>query len=512
MPKFPENPKQWLPDPDLPDAECDLLQIWSRYHEEIAKYRNFQNKDETLKNYTGALKIIEKSLVGRPICQFNVFDIWDIARSVPGRLNSKNEYIEYSHSTLMKRITILRDVFLYAEARTICFNPLQSSILDLFKKCEFTFDQASEEIKNVLRERYKNKLLPRYLSTKQEQALMRKILEHIEVDGRWVGLAILLWTGVRASELRGLRFADIKQFFDLADRRYICFCRSSQADGTEKPNMKNQYGPRSIPEHIELHYIIKKREDFIKKVTKRSDISDLPAVTSGNHFGQPCSATELAIFVKTQLQKVFGNEYMAELMILHHLTDTEPDAGIDGDTPNNPADLAADLQLGTRLTRRNFCTKNYAETLLEDWQSRLTMGHKTECKVAYPYSEGHLLEMLHCMDHRMILPEIHAGWHTIFSPDMTPVYQDGVGIHYLSIPAEHLNQLKKICIDIDLDNAGDGFLLEFFRKLPPDSIKISTEYIPKTTQKSPGRTNTDAAHWPLSWAVAQKDLEKKRNE
>lgn len=511
MPKYPEDPLQWLPDPDLPNAECDLLQLWSRYHKEIATYRNFQSRDETLKSYTGALKIIEDSLMGRPCCQLSVFDIWDMARSVPGRLNSKNEYIEYSHSTLMKRITILRDILLYAEARTICFNPLQSSILDLFKKCEFTFDQASEEVKNVLRERYKNKLLPRYLNTTQEQKLMRKILAHIEEDGRWLGMAVLLWCGVRASELRGLRFADIKTFFDLADRRYICFCRSSQTDGTEKPDMKNQYGPRSIPEHIELHYIIEKRMHFIKKATGKLDISDLPAITTGNNFEQTCTSTDLMIFVKNQLQEVFDKEHMAELMILHHLADTESESGIDGDIPENPADLAADLQLGTRLARRNFCTKNYAETLLEDWQSRLTMGHKTEYNTAFPYSEGHLLEMLHAMDHRMIMPEIHSGWHTIFSPGMEPAYQDDVGVHYLSVPAEQLTKVKKICIDIDLDNAGDNFLLEFFRKFPVEAIKISTEYFPKRGLKTLGRTNTDAAHWPLSWAVAQKDLEK-RNE
>ena len=232
----------------------------------------------------------------------------------------------------------------------------------------------------------------------------------------------------------------------------------------------------------------------------------------GNNFEQICTASELLSFVQAQLKKVCGKEFVEENMILFYLTDPEKIDDIDGDMPEDPADQMVDIQLGTRLFRRNFSTKNYAETRLQDWESRLEMGHKTDSKVSSSYGEAHLFEMLHKMEHRMILPEIRNDWHTIFTPGMDPTYKDDIGVHYLSVSKEDLTKLQKILIDVDLDNIGDDFLLEFFRRLPPDAIKISTEYIPKTAQKNLERTNTDAAHWPLSFEIAQKDLEKKRNE
>lgn len=372
--------------------------------------------------------------------------------------------------------------------------------------------KTSAEAKAELREKCKDKILPRYLTVKQEQKLMREILLHIEEDGRWIALAILLWCGVRASELRGLHFDDIKAFVDYADREYVCFCRSADGDGKEQATMKNKYGPRSIPEHVELGCAVEKRIDFVKKATGETDISALPAITCGNNFLQACTSGELLAFAQTQLKKVFGKEEVDELMLLFYLSGPEKEGGIDGDRPDDSIDLMVDMQFGTRLYRRNFCTKNYAETHLGDWESRSEMGHQTEYKVSSPYGEAHLAEMLCAMEHRMILPEIRDDWHTVFEPGMGVVYKEDVGIHYLSVLREDLGKLQKICITADLDNVGDDFLLEFLNRFPAEAIKITTEYIPKKIHASSKRCNTDAAHWPLSWDVAKKDLEKKKNE
>lgn len=146
-----------------------------------------------------------------------------------------------------------------------------------------------------------------------------------------------------------------------------------------------------------------------------------------------------------------------------------------------------------------------------DWQSRQTMGHKTDSPVTSPYGEGHLLEMLEKMDHRMILPEIHPGWHTVLHGDESKTKPKDAGVHYISVPGECLQNFEKICIDVDVYASGAGFLVEFLRKCPKDAIAIRKEYIPATGIHT-GRVNADAVQWPVSWNVAGKDLAKQKEK
>lgn len=511
MPKRPENPKQWLPDPDLPVYECNLLQVWSKLYLEIANFRRFKDKDGTLQNYTAVLKSIELAAKEIPIHQITPFDILDVVMSNPGHVNAKGEYHEYKTGTLLMRLSVIRDIYLYLASEFDITNPLESHRIYTIIKDGIACQSTSATLRKDLKNQYSSKVLLRYLSIAQEQKLMRNSLEHIEDDGRWLAIPALLWDGVRASELRGHYYRDINAFIDYCQQQYTYFCRSTTGGREEKADMKNKYGPRAIPVHSELQYILKKRIDFVKKATKKSDISALPAITSGNNFNQICTPSELMTFIQTQLAKVFTEEAMAENIIMSYLEDIEKNDEIDGDEPHNPADLTADYQFGSRLFRRNFCTKCYAETQLKDWQIRLEMGHKTDASTSAPYSEAHLWEMYHRMQHRMILPELRNDWHTIFQPGVDAAYyKDDVGIHYISVAKEDLHKLKMICIDVDLDSVGDDFLLEFSRKFPPEALKINTEYIPKTAPVSSGRPNTDAAHWPLSFTVAEKDLDRKK--
>ena len=323
MPKHPPNPKQWLPDtPVIVNEKMDLLNAWSCYCEKIAKYRGFRDASATILDYTSTLMQIEAALKGVPIYKLDPFSIMDFVASVPGRANSKGEYIAYSVNTLTKRLTIIRDILLYMESAHNVRNVLSYKMYTLVRD-SLLGRQTSEEVKEELKSKYKNKILPRYLTIKQEQKLMREILLHIEEDGRWLGLAMLLWCGVRASELRGVHFGDIQRFVDYINRGYICFCRSIEDDGNEKPIMKNKYGPRSISAHIELQYVIEKRVSFVQRATGETGISALPAITCGNNFVQACTSAELLTFAQTQLKRVFGKEYMDELMILFYLSDPE---------------------------------------------------------------------------------------------------------------------------------------------------------------------------------------------
>lgn len=120
---------------------------------------------------------------------------------------------------------------------------------------------------------------------------MREILAHIEEDGRWLGLAIILWCGSRPSEARALRFYDFKAFDDHVERGYTHFCRSADEHGNEKPTMKNRFGPRAIVGHTELQHVVDLRMNFIRENLGIDDIGRFPAICFENNLDRACTAT-----------------------------------------------------------------------------------------------------------------------------------------------------------------------------------------------------------------------------
>lgn len=509
MPKKRENPTQWMPPLSLPDILCTPLQLWSRYCWDIASYRGFCNVEDTVSEYTASLKRIEGALSKITLCHADVFCLWDAVISVRGRVNSSGDYIPYRPGSYAKRLTILHDIFSFAEARHICTDPFWFSPWELLGDLnKEIFELTSKDLQDMLGARITHKVLPRYLSAQQEQKLLRKILKHIKEDGRWLGLAILLFCGMRPSEARGLYFRAVKCFSSHPDRRYIRLYQSAEGNGDPKVHMKNRYAPRAIPEHIELLHVMALREEYIRECTGIDDLSALPVISYKNEFSRPCTASELAIFTKQQLLALFGREYMSDMAGLIHLESTAASEEV-GENNFEIADYVADMEIAPRLLRRNFATKNYAETRLFDWQSRLTMGHETEAKTCAPYGESNLWEMLLAMDHRMILQEIHPGWHTKYHGGTYSVEVADSGVHYLTIEQGRISSLSKVIIEADVDTQGDDFLLELFRCFPVDRIKVEVQYRPVSANCQIPRVNSDAAHWPLDWRMVEKEKEKK---
>ena len=102
-------------------------------------------------------------------------------------------------------------------------NPIWLPPWDLLDNIDF--DKDVDELCETVSETAdrKKKKLPRYLTPGQERKLMKMIAEHITEDGRWVGLLILLWCGVRPSEVRGLRYEKLIPFSGHPERRDIQF-------------------------------------------------------------------------------------------------------------------------------------------------------------------------------------------------------------------------------------------------------------------------------------------------
>lgn len=101
---------QWMPPEDKLDEDCTLLELWSRFHNEIADYRNFQNKNRTIAEYTTALKSIEKALKELRATQMTAFDCLEAVKSVSVYERNGNVR-EYGESALGKRFSAIRDIF-----------------------------------------------------------------------------------------------------------------------------------------------------------------------------------------------------------------------------------------------------------------------------------------------------------------------------------------------------------------------------------------------------------------
>lgn len=69
-----KDPNQWLPPSQKPDILCTILELWSRHHAEIAKYRNFQSTN-TIADYTGMLFVISPALSTKPVSRMTAPDV-----------------------------------------------------------------------------------------------------------------------------------------------------------------------------------------------------------------------------------------------------------------------------------------------------------------------------------------------------------------------------------------------------------------------------------------------------
>ena len=62
---------------------------------------------------------------------------------------------------------------------------------------------------------------PRALTIGQQGRLALYAAEHVLEDGRFCGILISLYTGMRPAECRGLRWNDFRSFPDHPDRHYL---------------------------------------------------------------------------------------------------------------------------------------------------------------------------------------------------------------------------------------------------------------------------------------------------
>lgn len=259
--------------------------------------------------------------------------------------------------------------------------------------------------------------------------------------------------------------------------------------------MKTKTSYRRVPEHIELHEIMKMREKIIVDAMGTADIGGLPAICAGNDFSKPCTDTEMSTFAKQELLKLLGNEELSSIA-LEMYTDEEFENEMT--LLDDEDDLSAQFSLSTYSLRKNFATKEYAETLLSDTQVRLEMGHKLDDPLRYPYAESDVYEMLLAGDHRMIEPWLRSDWYTVLGANDDVEIQNA-GKHFLLIPKDVVVGGIEIDIDIEALDASDKLIMELYRRLPAETEMLVEEKTMPASIVSTERVNTDYEHWPVTW-------------
>lgn len=482
-------PSHWLPEPEIADEDCTILELWSRHYEDIADHFGFQAPKTTIAAYTSHLSAIADALSQRPANKMSPYDIWDAITSVKTYGKSQKKYAE---SAFNGRLTVIQDTLRYCESRGILVNPLWRFPLHTLRKYNSTqldWDLNSNDIQSIFSTHLQSAPIKiQSLTLSQEQRLVRRVLRQFKdgrcTDGRWIGLMLYLYLGLRPSEGRGLRFRDVFPFPHLRCEHYIVIVRSAASNGEDKEHLKNRNAIRSLPVHIELDTTLLLWAQQVMHDTGLDDIGDLPIICANLDYYQPCTSADICIFSKRVLKDIMSGDELDSFSLAIY---------------SNPSEKwldSADSSLITQLFRHNFATKTYSDTKLDDHDIRRSMGHETGDPINSDYSIPAIYERLQKMNHRMICPELRDDWYTILSEDTTSLCD--VGLHYLVLTPETVERGLTIDIAMSTLEPGTSMQLELQRLLPPGSTieVLHQSHIP-APPRSPHRINTDHGHWRL---------------
>lgn len=103
--------------------------------------------------------------------------------------------------------------------------------------------------------------------------------------GEDIGLAIMLFQGLRNNETCGLSFQSIRTLSNQIDIPILDIFQTTKLDSNElKIGGKTRNAPRVLPLFGPLYRFLLERKDFLSKISDTSDLSQLPIVCRGNNF------------------------------------------------------------------------------------------------------------------------------------------------------------------------------------------------------------------------------------
>ena len=277
----------------------------------------------------------------------------------------------YSASTLKGRLSLLRDIYDFAEDRGDACNDLSyiddKQLRYYMKGVGLTPKERQKIFRQLAKE---NKSKARSLTPAQQAKLVRIILKYIEEDGRYLALAILLYTGMRPSECRGLCWYDWVPFLSHSERHMLPLSRQRDDKNQLVGRLKRPASYRKIGVHFELEEIIRRRMEFtLKHFSSFEEIASLPMCCYKNEFAQGCTSSQLSTFAAKILKK--SVRVSKETMI----TCAQDMFAYEDDLLPKENEDGEDHQVSTYLLRHDFWTWLQASTELSAEEKRYFFGH-----------------------------------------------------------------------------------------------------------------------------------------
>lgn len=478
--------------------DCDLTisEYWSKHRVSIAKIRSWvlsYNKEGELvciamESYEKMMQKMSPYLQG-PISELTYFDLQRALEKVRW---SRKEGL-YSLSTMAGYRALLSDIYRFAQDRGDAYNILayftargKTVLNDAPRSITGIIDPALPEavrlgrLRAALEERV---YLPRSLSPEQQAHLTRLLVDRIKDDGRYCGLAIMLYAGLRPAECRALRWRDIVPFADHPERHMIYVHDSLDNRGERKGRLKTENGYRKVPVHVELEQLLEKRKTFVQaRAGEECNIDDFPICCMGNDFKTPCRDFQLSILAADVLNSlsVTKEELVTYLLDLV----AENDKSSEG---------AGDLHLASYVLRRNFWTWLQSSTQLDNSEKLYVMGH--EMTSGYvdrrrSYNNPEVLWRICClMDKHVISLLLHKKCIEVSIQKNQVISKENCGFVRIHIPKEQLVGGGVLSIRASTNECGDSVILKAKSKIRPYGkleVKGTVAHYEKATRDEAG--------------------------
>ena len=411
----------------------------------------------------------------KPIRDLVLLDITNaMNRVVTGHVGVK----ALGRSTLDGCGSLIRDILGHAEVRGLPVNNLNRYENIILKKMlnslcpsvdsgigsslRLSDHNTPEEL--LEQELAEKKNIRKSLTMTEMQFIMRHIEEHLLEDGRYIALAIMMYSGLRPGEVRALKWEDIHSIVEINGCRYFEIHHVLDTQNRERPHPKTSNGFRNIPIHCELSNLLSIWKKHISRSIHLPFTQSAPGLPfiqeqpkgyiccKENAFGRPCTYQELADFAKNKVFRHLNTEMRdaigLELALIKGTRSPEYD----------PQD---DLTL--YVLRRNFRTWIQYGTQCTRLEKLYIMGHKMEGNgndVRSSYSTPQALKTIAAkLDGFTILEEYHPQAVLLTTDNATQYIQEG-GFLRIAIPYAYIGEDWTVDIELNCVEKNDTLCLE----------------------------------------------------
>lgn len=433
------------------DYLLDVGAYWEQHKTDIKEFRKWADVtvggQSTLTKYNAAMEKLMPFLPSTPICELHTKDLLNAVEQP-----RKKDGSPYAPSTIKTFMSILKDILKYASDRgdatndPLCLTPEERNIL---RRLDYSLPQnVRYERVQFLLKKYRNR--QRSLDAKQQLALIKLVLENITVDGRFLGIAIMFYIGLRPSECRGLLWGDLIPFIDHPDRYMLVIDRERNRRGDLIDRVKRPASYRKVGIQVELAEIIRMRYTYMQQtLPEGTDFSSYPLCCYGNDFQRPCRPQHLSSLATELIKKARIPQSLLEMCSLD-MWAYEPSLSEEADE---------DLHVTTYLLRHNFFTWLQGATTLTADEKAYYMGHAIynngkDIRPTFNY-EDWLYQMLLKLDHDIKCPSLRRAYlQTIITGDCS-VSVGERGIYDITLTPEILQRGGTLRLSLQAKEVGD---------------------------------------------------------